>query len=305
MNISACIITNNNRGVLNAIQSVKKSCNEIILVETSGKNDFQNELNNLGVKLYWKLFEDDFSAVRNYSIEQAAGEYILIIDSDEVLNTEIKYLDSDYDYYFCKVINNGLYHYSVKLFKNIPELRYYNRIHENVSYQNFKGCLSDIEYLHTGYDTDEQVRVKQERNLKILEKDVNNPGRNYYFLCAYYYKKEIDNAIEYGIKSLNDNIGNEIKANACLMLNDLYKHKNDLQNALIYLSKSFEYLPEQSRGRIEFINLLEQYQRKEDLITELNIISEITKKKKSFLPNDVYLTEQEINEKLIKANLIN
>ena len=104
MNISACIITNNNRGVLNAIQSVKKSCNEIILVETSGKNDFQNELNNLGVKLYWKLFEDDFSAVRNYSIEQAAGEYILIIDSDEVLNTEIKYLDSDYDYYFCKVL---------------------------------------------------------------------------------------------------------------------------------------------------------------------------------------------------------
>lgn len=305
MNISACIITNNNRNVLSAIQSVKTSCNEIILVETSDKNDFQNELNNLQVKLYWKLFEDDFSEVRNYSIEQATGEYILIIDSDEILNTEIKYLDSNFDYYFCKVINSGLFHYSVKLFRNIPEMRYYNRIHENISYQNFKGCISDIEYFHTGYETEESVKNKQERNLRILEKDLNNAGRNYYFLCAYYYKKDNDKAIEYGVKCLEDNIGNEIKANACLMLNDLFKIKKDFQNAVIYLSKSFEYLPMQSRGRIEFINLLEQYNRKEDLITELNIISEITKKKNTFLPNDVYLSEEEIKEKLIKANLLN
>ena len=305
MNISACIITNNNRNVLSAIQSVKTSCNEIILVETSDKNDFQNELNNLQVKLYWKLFDDDFSAVRNYSIEQATGEYILIIDSDEVLKTEINYIDNDYDYYFCKVINSGLLHYSVKLFRNILEMRYYNRIHENVSYNNYKGCLSDIEFQHSGYESEADVRMKQERNLRILEKDLNNPGRNYYFFCAYYYKKEIDKAISYGINSLEDKIGDEIKANACLMLFDLFKHKKDFNSAMIYLSKSLEYNPYQSRGRIEFINLLEQAKRKEDLITELNIISEITKKKKSFLPNDVYLSEVEIKEKLIKANLIN
>ena len=255
MNISACIITNNNPKVIEAIKSVKNCCNEIILVETSGRNDFQNELNNLGVKLYWYKWNNDFSAARNFSISHATGDYILIIDSDEILKTEIKYLDEQFDYFFAKIFNNSMYHYSARLFKNNIGLQYYNKIHENLNYAGFKGALSDIELMHDGYISESEIMIKQKRNLEYLETDLNNPGRNYYYLCAYYYFKDNEKAIEYGVKCLEDTIGNEIKANACLMLYEIYNLQNDIK-AFEYLRKSVEYLPEQSRARIYLIDNL-------------------------------------------------
>ena len=305
MNISACIITNNNRDVLKAIQSVKSSCNEIILVETSGRNNFQSELNDLGVKLYWKSFSDDFSDVRNFSLSLATGDYIFVIDSDEVLKTEIKFINDEYDYFFAKIYNGDLMHYFVRLFKNNIGIKFFNKIHENLNYNDFKGAISDIEINHTGYLNTENVNEKQIRNMRILETDITNVGRNYYLLCGHYHLKNIETAIEYGLKCLNDNIGKEIKANASLMLYELYQSKKDTTNAMIHLANSLEYLPEQSRGRLHFINHLIEKNQKDLLINELNNLMHVTKRKKSFLPNDKYLSESEITELLNKANLIN
>ena len=74
LNISACIITNNNHSVLNAIKSVYDSVNEIILVNTC--EDFTIDLTEYDkVKLYSFDWCDDFSKARNYSISKAKKNY--------------------------------------------------------------------------------------------------------------------------------------------------------------------------------------------------------------------------------------
>ena len=69
LNISACIITDNDIRVLNAIKSVMNTCNEIILVETSGSNSFINELEKLNVKLFYYNWDNNFSNARNFAIK--------------------------------------------------------------------------------------------------------------------------------------------------------------------------------------------------------------------------------------------
>ena len=78
--ISACIITDNNPKVLNAIESVYNSVDEIILVNTNG--DFTHDISKLDkVKLFHFEWTKNFSEARNYSISKATGDYILIIVS--------------------------------------------------------------------------------------------------------------------------------------------------------------------------------------------------------------------------------
>ena len=89
LNISACIITNNNHKVIDAIKSVYDSVNEIILVNTC--EEFTIDLTEFDkVKLYSFDWCDDFSKARNYSISKATGDWILIIDSDDVLYEDLK-----------------------------------------------------------------------------------------------------------------------------------------------------------------------------------------------------------------------
>jgi len=108
INISACIITNNNPMVIKAIESVYDSVSEIILVNTV--KEFTVDIFKFDkVRLFQFDWNDSFSDARNYSIEKAKGDWILVIDSDEVANEKIIYLDPKYDLYFAKVYNgNGL-----------------------------------------------------------------------------------------------------------------------------------------------------------------------------------------------------
>ena len=74
MNISACIITNNNPAVLKAIESVYDSVNEIILVHTTetGNIKFPKEWDK--VKNFFFKWNDSFSDARNDSISKATGD---------------------------------------------------------------------------------------------------------------------------------------------------------------------------------------------------------------------------------------
>ena len=109
LNISACIITDNDIRVLNAIKSVMNTCNEIILVETSGNNSFINELEKLNVKLFYYNWDNNFSNARNFAISKATGKWILNIDSDEILTSDIKQLPDKYDMYYVNMNINGTY----------------------------------------------------------------------------------------------------------------------------------------------------------------------------------------------------
>lgn len=305
MNISACIITNNDGRVLNAIDSIQSFCNEIILVETSGKNDFINEIEKRNVKLYFHNWNNDFSDARNYSISKATKEYILIIDSDEIFKEEIKYLNNDYDYYLLRVNYNGTYHWSIRLFRNYRNIIYSGKLHETIESctKELRGAKADIDIYHYGYIDNDELQKKLKRNYQILINDVINPYYNFYLGRHYYSVCDYENAIEYFNKSLHENINNENRASVLNMMYDSYLQlKNDPAYMINLLIESIKLIPNQITARAYIINYMlglnDRDGLKEKIITELNKINCISAYKNSDLPSDNYFEKNFINNKI-------
>ena len=84
--ISLCMITKNEEGFLpRCLASVKELVAEIIIVDT-GSTDRTTEIaQGHGAKIYQHPWEDDYSKHRNQSISYATGDWILIMDADEVI----------------------------------------------------------------------------------------------------------------------------------------------------------------------------------------------------------------------------
>lgn len=84
MKLSVCMIVKNEMEYIGyALESVRPIASELIIVDT-GSTDGTAE------KYATHHFEwrDDFAAARNFSLEQATGDWALIIDADEILDHE-------------------------------------------------------------------------------------------------------------------------------------------------------------------------------------------------------------------------
>lgn len=84
--ISVCMIVKNEEDVIaRAISSVRAIASELIVVDTGSTDATVAIAQALGAKVFPFSWSDDFSAARNFSIEQASGDWILAIDADEVI----------------------------------------------------------------------------------------------------------------------------------------------------------------------------------------------------------------------------
>ena len=88
--ISICMITKNESDKLDkCLSAIKKADKnnklEIVVVDTGSTDNSIATAKKYTDKVYEFEWCNDFSAARNYSIEKAEGEYILVIDSDEYI----------------------------------------------------------------------------------------------------------------------------------------------------------------------------------------------------------------------------
>jgi glycosyltransferase involved in cell wall biosynthesis len=80
------IVKDEGRFLKRCIESVKPIVSEIIVVDTGSRDDTQAIALALGAKLFQFRWEDDFSAARNFSLEKATKDWILVLDGDEVIS---------------------------------------------------------------------------------------------------------------------------------------------------------------------------------------------------------------------------
>ncbi len=85
--VSLCMIVKNEADDLaKCLSSVKPFVDEMILVDT-GSNDNTREIARaFGTKVYDFKWTDDFSEARNFSISKAKGDWIFLLDADEVVS---------------------------------------------------------------------------------------------------------------------------------------------------------------------------------------------------------------------------
>ena len=84
--LSLCMIARNEEKVIaDCIKSVQSIVDEIILVDTGSTDDTVKIAEQLGAQVFHEEWKDDFASARNISLEKATGEWILVLDADEVI----------------------------------------------------------------------------------------------------------------------------------------------------------------------------------------------------------------------------
>jgi tetratricopeptide (TPR) repeat protein len=82
--ISACLIVRDEEARLaDCLASIRNWVDEIIVVDTGSADRTLEIARQFDVRVFELPWRDDFSAARNYSIDQATGDWIFIIDADE------------------------------------------------------------------------------------------------------------------------------------------------------------------------------------------------------------------------------
>jgi hypothetical protein len=84
--VSACILTrDNSRTIRQCIEALMPAVDDIVVVDTGSTDDTVEIVESLGLDVHYFEWIDDFSAARNYAQSLAKHDWILSVDSDEIL----------------------------------------------------------------------------------------------------------------------------------------------------------------------------------------------------------------------------
>ncbi|ACX51421.1 glycosyl transferase family 2 [Ammonifex degensii KC4] len=198
MRLSLCVIAKNEEENLpRLLSSVRGVVDEIVLVDTGSTDRTVEVGREFGARVFSFPWTGDFSEARNFSLDQATGDWILFLDADEELvegeGERLRKLleEGVADAYSLVIVNfvgeregiDAVLHSSVRVFRNRPEYRFRGRIHEQIvlSIQEHGGRIefTDIKINHYGYLSG-LVRGKKKisRNLALLERAVRESPRD-------------------------------------------------------------------------------------------------------------------------------
>src|SRR5260221_9659932 len=82
---AAMIVRDESAFIEDCLRSLHGVVDEIVLVDTGSRDDTIEKARRFSVSFHTFAWSGDFSAARNYAIEQATGDWILYIDADERL----------------------------------------------------------------------------------------------------------------------------------------------------------------------------------------------------------------------------
>lgn len=237
MKISQCmIVKNEEKNIEKALSWGKGIVSEQIVVDTGSMDRTVELAEKLGATVYHFPWIDDFAAAKNFAIDKAAGEWIAFLDADEYFTQEdaAKLLDciesiQGLEY---EGILTGWVHLDqegkvmavqsqIRVFRNLPELRYHRRIHEYLRVSGTRSVrmadmADQLSVYHTGYSREaSQKKVGSQRNFLLLKRELEDNPRDY---------------------ELHGLLGNE------------YVAMDQLEEAEQCYRKSIELMPDQAKG---------------------------------------------------------
>jgi glycosyltransferase involved in cell wall biosynthesis len=191
------IVKNEEKNIERALSWARGIAFEQIVVDTGSTDRTVEIAEKMGAKIYHFEWINDFSAAKNFAIEQARGNWIAFLDADEYFDEKdtellrgfLERAEADpkaypgLNFIRCRWINLNdkgeafVVQEQDRVFRNKPEIRYVNKIHEHLSIGEGGLFLTDIKIYHTGY-TKEAMSSKNtfERNLAPIEEELReNP----------------------------------------------------------------------------------------------------------------------------------
>jgi len=295
MKISACVITKNEQENLPAcLGSIASVVSEMIVVDTGSSDNTVNVAKELGAKVSYYQWDNNFSNAKNAAIAKATGDWIIFLDADEYLTEQtaeklsmvlklaekekadfIDALLANYDTGTKSMINSFN---QTRIFRNSPFIRYEGAIHEKlVSKKQHSKKLDATKFLtimHTGYSRSEMERKnKADRNIEILLKELENKPQDsllcFYLSEAFLAKGHSKEALEYAEKSLDYRQNSKLdiyKKNYLNMLKCLIHEKHPAENINQIIQQAIDEYPDFPDFYFYHGALLEQRYRITDAI---------------------------------------
>lgn len=195
------IVKNEENTILKCLESTTGIVDEVIVVDTGSVDNTVKLASSFGAKIYNYTWNDNFSDARNFAIEKARFEWILVLDADEYISSvnieNLKeFMNGKPKIGRIKIISKYGEVYDEKYQKNwisrlFPRnLRYVGRIHEQLNSDLDRENI-DLEVYHSGYF----LTNKGHRNLNLLFKELESNTTDVYLL--YQIAKEFRSIGEY------------------------------------------------------------------------------------------------------------
>jgi glycosyltransferase involved in cell wall biosynthesis len=206
LDLSVCmIVKNESRQIAEALSNFRVFADEIVVVDTGSTDSTRTIVERFTPRLFHFEWCDDFSAARNFSLQQARGRYIVWLDADDRLDREMQqkvrmlktHLDGDRAFYFVLHDTNaqGVSRscYQLRCLPRKPGICFHGRVHEqvypSVVAAGLKTVTTDIVISHYGYHDESLSLQKTRRNLALLERE-RDEGRDdehiHYYLATSY-----------------------------------------------------------------------------------------------------------------------
>lgn len=202
--VSLCmIVKNEEKYIEKCLLSVKDIVTEIIIVDTGSTDNTVEIADRFGAKISYFEWNGSFSDARNFSLSQATGDWLLLMDADEEFEKEDRDRMIDFvnhsnahgchftilNYIGKRSSKQYTLHNAFRLLRNNGLYEYRGIIHEQICRKDgspiAKGTFDtqNIRLYHYGY-LEEVVKDKDKRNrnLPLLLSQVEKDPENSFFL---------------------------------------------------------------------------------------------------------------------------
>ncbi|MBU2700875.1 glycosyltransferase involved in cell wall biosynthesis [Sporomusaceae bacterium BoRhaA] len=234
IHVTLCMITKNEEtNIACCIQSVKHLVDEIIVVDTGSDDSTMDQALQAGAKVFTFDWQYDFAEARNFGLERATGDWILVLDADETLEyidigkfSNVLRANPQIEGYFIHIesyIGQGedkIDDQAVRLFRNRKEYHFQGAIHEQVAASirtNNQGqglAVTDLKIIHRGYLNETiQAKDKHFRNMEVINRALtdnpDNPFLRYGLAIEYIQQGKVGSGNQELIKALQHMTGGE------------------------------------------------------------------------------------------------
>ena len=198
--ITICMIVKNESNIIEeTLQAIKKYGYELVIVDTGSEDNTKDIAFKYTDKVYDYKWNNNFSDARNFALEKATNEFVLMIDADEVicefnvkeiekifsLNSKLVGRISIINEFKCGKISSRNEEKVSRLFSK-RYYKYEGSIHEqliNLEDDNIKKVDLPLKVFHKGYTKEEINRKnKLERNLLMLKEELKSNLKDPYLL---------------------------------------------------------------------------------------------------------------------------
>jgi tetratricopeptide (TPR) repeat protein len=205
--ISLCMIVRDEEGFLgDCLRSVRDVVDEIVVVDTGSTDSTPRIASDFGSRVFRFEWTDDFSKARNYSVEQATGDWILILDADETIarsdagkiralargdadgylftyrgytldSNDMRWVANDDSYPEGAGWDGWIEGRVVRMFRRDERIRFQGAVHESadLSIRSFGGTILDTDIIiHHFHEKKGKERLleKQLQYLRLCEKNL-------------------------------------------------------------------------------------------------------------------------------------